>query len=188
MLCQISYCVICVQETWFGEDEEIGEDYIIPGRVGMFVSVGRGRGVAVFYHPKFTESHCVKKPSHQMAAVSYKDLTVINLYRSNEANTEELIHDFKTLIQNYGEQQTLVVCGDFNFCEREEKLHPFRRMLMSHKFISLLRPAQATHQEGRCLDQAYCKFGVPTNFICTAKVGTSSFSDHDAILITARHF
>ena len=180
--------VICVQETWFGEDEEIGEDYIIPGRVGMFVSVGRGRGVAVFYHPKFTESRCVKKPSYQMAAVSYKDLTVINLYRSNEANTEELIHDFKTLIQNYGEQQTLVVCGDFNFCEREEKLHPFRRMLMSHNFISLLRPAQATHQEGRCLDQAYCKFGVPTNFICTAKVGTSSFSDHDAILITARHF
>ena len=122
-----------------------------------------------------------------MAAVSRKDLTVINLYRSANANTEELILDFLALIQHFDDQQTVVLCGDFNLCEREDKLHAFRKMLLEKGFNSLLKPPQATHQEGRCLDQAYCKLGEPMRFLCTAQVGTSSFSDHDAIMVRIRH-
>ena len=122
-----------------------------------------------------------------MAAVSCKDLTVINLYRSKNANTEELILDFLALIEHFDGQQTIVLCGDFNFCEREDKLHAFRKMLLEKGFKSLLNPPQATHQEGRCLDQAYCKHGERMRFLCTAQVGTSSFSDHDAIMVRIRH-
>ena len=179
--------IICIQETWLEANEVVGEAYQLPGKVGTFVSVGRGKGVAVLFHPTFTESFTVKKSSHQMAAVSCKDLTVINLYRSANANTEELILDFLTLTQNFDVQQTIVLCGDFNFCEREDKLHAFRKMLLEKGFKSLLKPPQATHQEGRCLDQAYCKHGEPMRFLCTAQVGTSSFSDHDAIMISIRH-
>ena len=122
-----------------------------------------------------------------MAAVSRKDLTVINLYRSANANTEELILDFLAMIEHFDGQQTIVLCGDFNFCEREDKLHAFRKLLLEKGFKSLLNPPQATHQEGRCLDQAYCRFGEPIRFLCTAHVGTSSFSDHDAIMVKIRH-
>ena len=185
ILCE--HDIICVQETWLDANEEVGEAYQLPGKVGTFVSVGRGKGVAVLFPPTFTESFTVKKSSHQMAAVSRKDLTVINLYRSANANTEELIHDFLALIQNFDGQQTIVLCGDFNFCEREDKLHAFRKLLLEKGFKSLLNPPQATHQEGRCLDQAYCRFGEPIRFLCTAHVGTSSFSDHDAIMVKIRH-
>ena len=185
ILCE--HDIICVQETWLEANEEVGEEYQLPGKVGTFVSVGRGKGVAALFHPTFTESFTVKKSSHQMAAVSCKDLTVINLYRSANANTEELILDFLTLTQNFDGQQTIVLCGDFNFCEREDKLHAFRKMLLEKGFKSLLKPPQATHQEGRCLDQAYCKHGEPMRFLCTAQVGTSSFSDHDAIMISIRY-
>ena len=143
--------------------------------------------MAMLFPPTFAESFTVKKSSHQMAAVSCKDLTVINLYRSSNANTDELILDFLALMQNFNGQQTVVLCGDFNFCEREDKLHPFRKMLLDRGFKSLINPPQATHQEGRCLDQAYCKHGERMRFLCTAQVGTSSFSDHDAIAITIRH-
>ena len=98
-----------------------------------------------------------------------------------------LILDFLALVQHFDGQQTIVLCGDFNFCEREDKLHAFRKMLLEKAFNSLLKPPQATHQEGRCLDQAYCKLGEPMRFLCTAQVGTSSFSDHDAIMISIRH-
>ena len=179
--------MICVQETWLGENEEVGDEYQLPGKVGTFVSVGRGKGVAVLYPPTFTESFTVKKSSHQMAAVSRRDLTVINLYRSQNAITEELILDFLALIQHFDGQQTIVLCGDFNFCEREDKFHAFRKLLLDKGFQSLLNPPKATHKEGRCLDQVYCKHGESYQYICTAKVGTSSFSDHDAIMIAIRH-
>ena len=143
--------------------------------------------MAVLFPPTFTESFTVKKSSHQMAAVSRKDLTVINLYRSSNANTDELILDFLALIQNFDGQQTIVLCGDFNLCEREDKLHAFRKLLLERGFKSLLNPPQATHQEGRCLDQAYCKHGESIQYLCTAHVGTSSFSDHDPIMVKIRH-
>ena len=180
--------MICVQETWLDANDEVGDDYQLPGKVGTFVSVGRGKGVAVLYPPTFTESFTVKKSSHQMAAVSRRGLTVINLYRSQNANTEELILDFLSLMQKFDGQQTIVLCGDFNLCEREDKLHAFMKLLWEKGFKSLLNPPQASHQEGRCLDQAYCRHGEPpSRFICTAKVGTCSFSDHDAIMVSIRN-
>jgi hypothetical protein len=186
ILCE--HDIICVQETWLEANEEVGEAYQLPGRVGTFVSVGRGKGVAVLFPPTFTESFTVKKSSYQMAAVSRKDLTIINLYRSADANTDELILDFLAQIQHFDGQQTIILCGDFNFCEREDKPHAFRKMLLKNGFKSLFRQPQATHQEGRCLDQAYCKPGEPMRFLCTAQVGTSSFSDHDAIMVNIRHY
>ena len=144
--------------------------------------------MAMLFPPTFTESFTVKKSSHQMVAVSCRDLTVINLYRSANANTDELILDFLAQIQHFDGQQTIILCGDFNFCEREDKPHAFRKMLLKKGFKSLFRQPQATHQEGRCLDQAYCKPGEPMRFLCTAQVGTSSFSDHDAIMVNIRHY
>ena len=181
--------VICVQETWFEENDEVDQSYQLPSKLEMFVSAGRGKGVGVYFHPNFSQSYSVQKPCYQMAAVSCEDLVVINLYRSSNANTEELIDDFLTLIQHYGIEQTLILCGDFNFCEREDKLHPFRKMLKDKKFESLLNPPDATHQEGRCLDQAYLRigFGSDNYYLASAEVGTCSFSDHDSVLVTAHN-
>ena len=181
--------VICVQETWFEENDEVDQSYQLPSKLEMFVSAGRGKGVGVYYHPNFSQSHSVQKPCYQMAAVSCEDLVVINLYRSSNANTEELISDFLPLIQHYGSEQTLILCGDFNFCEREDKLHPFRKMLKDKKFESLLNPPNATHQEGRCLDQVYFRigFGSDNYYLASAEVGTCSFSDHDSVLVTAHN-
>ena len=181
--------VICVQETWFEENDEVDQSYQLPSKLEMFVSAGRGKGVGVYFHPNFSQSYSVQKPCYQMAAVSCEDLVVINLYRSSNANTEELIGDFLTLIQHYGSEQTLILCGDFNFCEREDKLHPFRKMLKDKKFESLLNPPDATHQEGRCLDQAYLRigFGSDNYYLASAEVGTCSFSDHDSVLVTAHN-
>ena len=139
--------------------------------------------MAVLFPPTFTESFTVKKSSYQMAAVSCKDLTVINLYRSANANTEELILDFLALVQDFDGQQTIVLCGDFNFCEREEAFHPIRTMLLDNQFVSLFPTPVASHMEGRCLDQAYVKNIEETLLHCSASIGTSSFSDHDPVFV-----
>ena len=79
--------------------------------------------------------------------------------------------------------EVVLVLGDFNFCERDEKEHPVRRMLLAKGFSSLLDPPASSHIEGNCLDQVYIKKDDVCTLKCQARVGTSSFSDHDQLIV-----
>ncbi len=77
----------------------------------------------------------------------------------------------------------VLVLGDFNFCERDEREHPVRRMLMASGFCSLLDPPVSSHIDGNCLDQVYIKKKEACTLQFQAHVGTSSFSDHDQLMV-----
>ena len=114
---------------------------------------------------------------------------MINIYRSSTCSTaqdNELINDLLDILNKIDGHTTILLLGDLNFCEREESGHPLRRMLLGENFASLLSPPMPSHIEGRCLDQVYCRKGEGIQD-CSAQVGTSSFSDHDAVNIKVKY-
>ena len=114
---------------------------------------------------------------------------MVNVYRSSTsstANDNELINDLLDILRKIDGKKTILLLGDLNFCEREESRHPLREMLLGENFASLLCPPVPSHIEGRCIDQVYCRTGEGYQD-CSAQVGTSSFSDHDAVNIKVKY-
>ncbi len=175
--------MICLQETWLEQNEEFNEKFNITDKSSKFVSVGGGKGIAIYFPSMFEEGMEIKKQNYQIAAIKSPQLMIINIYRSNHAYNEEFMKDFNEVLNSHENQDTIIVCGDFNFCEREQESHPIRQMLLKKKFKSLLNPPTASHIEGRCLDQVYKWEKEESDIQCSAVVGTSSFSDHDPIFI-----
>ena len=113
---------------------------------------------------------------------------MINVYRSSNSSNvddQELVSDILDILTTIDGGKTIVLLGDLNFCEREEGDHPIRQVLLGENFASLLSPPVPSHIEGRCIDQVYCRTGE-ANLDCSAQVGTSSFSDHDAVNIKVK--
>ena len=180
--------ILCFQETWFYANDNSNELYEIDGFTGTFVSNGTGKGVAIYFSSEFSQTTSVAKPCYQIASVCSEEIFVINIYRSSicsNANDKELINDLLDILNKIDGQKTILVLGDLNFCEREESGHPLRRMLLGKNFASLLSSPAPSHIEGRCLDQVYCRTGEGIQD-CSAQVGTSSFSDHDALSIKVK--
>ena len=96
-----------------------------------------------------------------------------------------MINELLDILKKIDGHKTILLLGDLNFCEREESGHPLRQMLLGENFASLLSPPVPSHIEGRCLDQVYCRTGEGIQE-CSAQVGTSSFSDHDALSIKVK--
>ena len=181
--------ILCFQETWFDASDANNEIYEIDGYTGTFVGTGSGKGVATYFSPEFSPATSVAKPTYQIASIFSEEIFVINLYRSSNSSTaddKELIKDLLDLLTNIDGHKTVLLLGDLNFCEREEGGHPLRQMLLGENFASLLCPPVSSHIEGRCIDQVYCKTGEG-NQVCSAQVGTSSFSDHDAVNIKVKY-
>ena len=180
--------ILCFQETWFGASDDSHEIYEIDGFSKTFVSIGTGKGVGIYFSPKFTAATPVSKLKYQIASVWSEDLFVINVYRSSNSSNvddQELVKDIFDLLTTIGGGKTIVLLGDLNFCEREESDHLVRQTLLGENFASLLSPPMPSHIEGRCIDQVYCRTGE-ANLDCSAQVGTSSFSDHDAVNIKVK--
>ena len=180
--------ILCFQETWFGASDDSLEIYEIDGFSKTFVSIGTGKGVGIYFSPKFTAATPVSKLKYQIASVLSEDLFVINVYRSSNSSNvddQELVSDILDLLTTIDGGKTIVLLGDLNFCEREESDHLVRQTLLGKNFASLLSPPVPSHIEGRCIDQVYCRTGE-ANLDCSAQVGTSSFSDHDAVNIKVK--
>merc|ERR1711894_338779 len=181
--------ILCFQETWLNASDDTNVLYEIEGFTGTFVSIGTGKGVAIYFSSEFSQTTSVAKPCYQIASVCSEEIFVINIYRSSicsNANDNELINHLLDILNKIDGQKTILVLGDLNFCEREESGHPLRRMLLGKSFASLLSPPAPSHIEGRCLDQVYCRKGEGIQD-CSAQVGTSSFSDHDAVNIKVKY-
>ena len=180
--------VICIQETWFEDQSEQSEHYTFAGKSNVFANLGRGRGVAIYFPEEFQPiPRRVVEAQFQIVGVKSAKMAIFNVYRSKPAKHEEIVKDLQDMIESEGINSELVlVIGDFNFCERDEREHPVRRMLLAKGFHSLLDPPVSSHIEGNCLDQVYIKKNDVCALQCEALVGTSGFSDHDCLRVEVK--
>ena len=178
--------ILCFQETWLYQNEESNEIFKISDKQSKFVSVEGKRGIVTYFDSTiFEEGEEIKEEKYQISAVKSPELMVINVYRLDDAKDDSFIKDFKKILNSRESQNTIIVCGDFNFCEREDHSHKVKQMLDKEKFKSLLNQPTSSHNKGRCLDQAYIWESKTNTLQCNAVVGVSSFSDHDPVIITS---
>ena len=177
--------LICIQETWFEDQSEQNDNYSLEGKTNVFANAGRGKGVAIYFPEEFQPiQRRVMEAQFQIVGVKSDKMAIFNVYRSKPAKHEEIVRDLQDMIEKEGHNNEVVlVLGDFNFCERDEKEHPVRRMLLAKGFSSLLDPPVSSHIEGNCLDQVYIKKGEVCTLQFKARVETSSFSDHDQLIV-----
>ena len=148
--------LICIQETWT-MPEETPHRFPIPGKTMHLNSVRRGAGIATYYPSDFTLLKDITAMTYQMTAITSedKDMTVINLYRSSNANNDTVIRALNSIIAQ--ENKSLLICADWNFCHRDEQNHKIYKFLIENKFSPSQNPPEATHRDGRCLDMIWTR-------------------------------
>lgn len=112
--------ILCLQETWLEDGEEKDERFQMEGFRAHFVSVGRGKGLAVYVKrelrgvmnsvSKFGEENI------QLVKVDMRKLDLIAIYRSKEEPLYRATHHLKNFINP--DKDTLVI-GDVNFGANE---------------------------------------------------------------------
>ena len=173
--------VICLQETWLNEQHKSG-DFALDGKQMELINKG-SRGIATYYPQNFEPLTPISGPTYQMTSLKSSDLFIINIYRSSDCNDIYLLENLKDLISC--DDPSIVICGDFNICQREESNHPVLSFFKRNNFIAGFDPPEPTHVSGRCLDQVYFKLKKNIKIL---KVFRSPcyFSDHCKVNITLK--
>ena len=172
----LSYDVICLQETWLDPFEI--EIYSLEGKQKRLNSKGNGKGVATYYPPNFDLFHNISEETFQITSITSTELTIVNVYRSSNSNDDSLIEKLNGLFSS--DSKSIILCGDMNFCQRDEMNHPVLTFLKQKRFIQGLDPPRATHRDGRCLDQLHFRLNKNIQ-VKTVLVEPCYFSDHDKI-------
>ena len=176
----LSFDVICLQETWLNPFQSQTEKYSIELKQMQLNSKGHGKGVATYYPPNFDLFHNICEETFQITSVTSTELTIVNLYRSSNSNDDSLIEKLNELFSS--DSKSIVLCGDMNFCQRDEMNHPVLTFLKRTQFIQALDPPRPTQRDGRCLDQIHFRLNKNIE-VKTISIEPSYFSDHDKISI-----
>ena len=114
----------------------------------------------------------------QIAKFKHKRLDVINLYRSQLGNSQEILEQLK---HQMDEGRITLITGDFNLCFVENFSCRLIQGLLNLGFDQLVH--EPTHIRGRHIDHVY--FRDPTETLKPRVTRYSPYySDHDGICIT----
>ena len=150
----LSSTVLCLQETWL-HPNDCTASFEIPYKTLNLNSVRRGAGIAFYYTHQFSHLKDFTAMTYQISAISSSECVIINIYRSRNANNENLIKNLTSIIEH--ETKTIYICGDWNICHRDEKKHKIINFLQNNNFDPLLQIPLPTQREGRCLDMVWIR-------------------------------
>ena len=151
----LSSTVICIQETWL-KPEDDGFNYQIDGKTLYLNSVRRGAGILTYCDETFEHIKDIKALTYQLTAIESINIRIINIYRSSNANYVTIKEAIQSLIDI--DSKSILICGDWNFCHRDEYNQPIYQFLIENNFVPAQIPPQATHSAGRCLDMIWTRF------------------------------
>ena len=169
--------VIALQETWCSPIAD-NSHLELPGYSLHLISQGPGKGIATYYQGEFKVTGEVNKNKFQMARISGNKFEVINIYRSQGADTTEFIESLTNLIMI---NKNCYIVGDFNIDYLTTDSHPIIQKIISLGFEPLVH--SATHSEGSLLDHAYVR---SPNQSDNASLYFPYYSDHAAVSINSQ--
>ena len=106
---------------------------------------------------------------------------MMNIYRSQEGNSVELLEDLRKIIEV---QRVTLVTGDFNACFRENYNNRLIQGLLSMGFCQLMH--EATQIQGRHIDHAYLLDPMGQVQPIVERY-SPYYSDHDGICIVIQN-
>ena len=136
---------------------------------------GRGRGVATYFTKEFKVSGLINSRSYQMLKVSSEEYDVINIYRSQDANTGNFLKDLGGLVK--GARPTFIV-GDLNINYLQEPKAAIVSKILSNGFKQIV--IHPTHVGGGLIDHVYAR---RLAFEPATMVSFPYYSDHGAVSI-----
>ena len=146
-------------------------------------SVGRGKGIATLYKPdKFKHEGDLKRSNMQITKYSSNNLDVINVYRSSDGNSMELLGHLTEMLTP---KKSVIITGDFNICFMSNGKNRMSRGLMEKEGFQQLT-TNPTHIMGGHIDHVYWR--DPNQHWKAPIVETYGpyHSDHDASCITLK--
>ena len=167
--------ILILTETWLEEDEDITK-YSITGYTADLNSRGRGKGIAAYYKENFHHGMNINCHGFSMSKIASKNIDVIGIYRSQEANDKDLIENLKMLID---EDKMTIIGGDINICVRT---HPGNYITKSLKELGFQQVVtECTHIDGGVIDHIYLSQHVNTRSNWIVDIFPKYYSDHDAV-------
>jgi hypothetical protein len=163
--------VIALTETWVDPLQSSISNYKIPGFSALEASVGRGKGVVVYFD-KCLQSVIVQSENFQAIRLQH-NIDIIAVYASSGMCDAALSREIKGLIRT--EARCSIILGDFNW-DALKKSNRVTEMLLANGYTQLV--TEPTHRQGSCLDQAFCNKPV-----LSVMVHSVYYSDHDAVCI-----
>ena len=169
--------IIALQETWL-EDDDVNENFNIPGYILHLNSKGRGKGIATYFKSSLFKHETDKKQDHiQLSKFKSRNLDVISLYRSQACTLDTMMKLIREMVDT-GRSQ--LILGDFNFCYLDGISKKYCKDLESSNFKQLIE--EPTHLEGNLLDHAYLR-DIDGNLNCTVMLQSKYYTDHKAVAL-----
>ena len=169
--------LICLQETWSQKSDPVLSLFGNKFTNQHSNSMGKGKGITTLYDQSYDLEKDVAKPLYQMTKIASKYLDVINVYRSQGANTKNFENDLLELV--YLDRHTIIL-GDFNLCYQKYPNHSIFQMLRDLGFQQQVK--FPTHMEGGTIDLV---FTLNDKNIYKHEIQQTSqhYTDHDLITI-----
>ena len=167
--------IMCIQETWCSSESD-NSHLNIDGFNLHLTNQGRGKGIATYYKSNFWLSGEVNNEKFQMVKFSSDFYHVINVYRSQGADTKLFIQQLNLMTSNLS---NCIIVGDFNI-DNLATSHPIIDFLLSQNFEQQVKIA--THEQGGILDYAFVKHSIHKHKI---HHHWPYYSDHAAICVVA---
>ena len=171
--------VICLQETWLDpsalECNMLFEEHT--GWIQHNNSVGKGKGITTLFTENYQWDTDITKPFYQITKITSEHQEIINVYRSDGADTENFLEDLFGLVSSM--KQTLVM-GDFNLCYQTESSHKLFQAFQRKGYQQIVKAP--TSLKGRLIDLAFIS-PMDSNASFVAQQQSQFYTDHDLIEI-----
>jgi exonuclease III len=168
--------VMCLQETWLDPlAPECNHLLVLTGWKQHNNSVGKGKGIATFYTENYKWVEDITEPLYQFTKLGSEQLDIINVYRSEGAETKNFWRDLFGLICS--KKQTLIV-GDFNLCYLSASSHQLFQAFHSKGYQQLVKVP--TSSKGRLIDLAFIS-PSESDVYYEVRQQSQFFTDHDLI-------
>ena len=168
--------IICCQETWLSP-HSLGSDFQLEGKICHLNSVRRGAGIATYFSREFQHIKDYTATSYQISVFKSDLQMVMNIYRSNDANSEVIQHNLANMMKEWSGD--IFLCGDWNLCLREDRNHRIMKFLMQEGFSPVIQPPKGTHKDGRCIDMIWSR-NVNLDS-CASKIDFKYYTDHGQV-------
>ena len=162
------------------ENTKESEQLSVPGYESHFMNVSRGKGIVTYFKPVvFKHEKDYLANNIQITKFNSPELDVLNVYRSSDGNSLELLNRILEMINT--EKPTLIT-GDFNICILNHEKNRMSKGLAQNGFSQLIK--EATHIRGGHIDHVYWKDEQSVWKDLNLELYSPYYSDHDASLIT----
>ena len=134
---------VCLQETWLEDGEEKQGKYELQGFRGIFKSMGRGKGIALYVREgiQLELIQVLGMPNLQIIKLTTENLDLMNIYRSQD----EPLSSVTDLVLSYiDHEKDTIIAGDLNVCATQS--NQFTNSLQKVGFTQLV--TVPTHIQG----------------------------------------